>query len=111
MSKNIKATLILSLLSIVATLGFSQSDNSDFNVILKEKAEKYKGTFQIQVLNESRELPSVPADIYDKIEEIRTEKKITYFSLSQNVRVMVLPTLTINSKDFKPVEYIIYNKE
>lgn len=75
-----------------------------------QDSSKIKGTYQIQMVN-TRDLPSIPYNLEQMVEEKRDKDKVVYIKLSDFVRVKVLPKSEIEKKDFKPVKHIEYVTE
>lgn len=104
--KNIIYTLTLTL-SVSFSL-FSQSeDNSNDTINYTALSEELMGTYQIQMID-TRTLPSFYAPLLITIEEKRDEKHIVYHTVSDMMRIKILPKSMINAEDFKPVERITH---
>lgn len=71
---------------------------------------KIQGTYQIQVIN-SRNEPFIPANIEEIVKKNRKKDQIVYYKIADDVRVLILPEVTINSTDFKPLDQIAHIEE
>ena len=74
---------------------------------LMDLFQKLEGTYQLQVIN-SRDKTELPLYLMDTIQMKRNATGIVYYKYKNNVRLMILPFIEINKKDFKPLERIIH---
>lgn len=72
--------------------------------------KKAEGTYTVQMVN-TRDLPLLPYNIDQIVEENRDAEKIVYKSLSPYVRIKILPKNEISKKDFVPVKALEYVTE
>jgi ABC-type Fe3+-hydroxamate transport system substrate-binding protein len=98
--------LIYTILMLISFSSFSQSSNK--NVALENVI--VVGTYQIQVIN-SRDEPFIPSNIEEIVISNRKKEDVFYYKLSDLVRIKILPTDSINSADFKPLQLIEHIQE
>lgn len=91
--------LILNLILLFAVLQFSVAQESSKAI----EKEDIKGTYQIQILKHSRESMSLPGNIYQTIEDKRSENQVVYHYISKKIRVKILPNNLISADDFTPL--------
>lgn len=106
--KNLFKSFLLFGIIGSSTISYSQSS------LTKDEAAEYierfntaEGTYQIQVID-TRELPAIPVSFIDDIEKARDENEVRFISLKENIRVKILPTVEINSENFKPLDRIVF---
>lgn len=68
---------------------------------------KLEGTYQLQIID-SRELPSISLDLLDKIQAKRHQTDTICLAIKPNFKVMILPYVTIEKKDFTAIKRIAY---
>lgn len=81
----------------------SANDSIDYNAL----SERLYGTYQIEMID-TRSLPSFPAELLEVIEAKREEDNIVYHTVSDIMRIKILPKSTINAANFKAVKRINY---
>lgn len=96
------ATIFLLLFSCLSSFGQTET-----NILQQTKIE---GTYQIQVIN-TRDNPFIPQNIETIVIENRKKDVITYYKLSENVRIKILPLDYITSKEYKPLSLIEHIQE
>lgn len=103
-----KLKLLLPILFLLIGMPLSaQEDAKAETERLMKLYQKLEGTYQIQIID-SREKIAFPLKTLETIEAKRHQTQTTYFWLKERVKIMVLPEVAINKKDFQPVERIIY---
>lgn len=100
-----KKSLLTLLLIFPSLVGFSQVSNNEGNTHLNENSSEnqqlvYNGTYLVEMTK--RGLPQLPVELNEIVEEKRQETSVTYFYLSEYVRVKILPRIEINSPGFTP---------
>ncbi|MDX1652569.1 MAG: hypothetical protein R3277_08760 [Brumimicrobium sp.] len=106
MNKEIKLLLLFFFLFTGKSFGQNSAtpaDSIDFSKLGKE----LYGTYQVQVID-SRNLPSIKADVLLIIQNKRDENNIIYHDISENIRIKILPKSEINDADFKPIDHIVF---
>ena len=79
-------------------------------VVVAPSIKKAEGTYTVQMIN-TRDLPLLPYNIDQIVEENRDAEKVVYKSLSKYVRIKILPKSEITKKDFVPVKSLEYVTE
>ena len=72
---------------------------------LMDLFQKLEGTYQLQIIN-SRDKTELPLYLMDTIQMKRHATDVVYYKYKSNVRLMILPFIELNKKDFKPLERI-----
>lgn len=99
-----KKTLLSLLLIIPSLFGFSQSSHTNTTSLNENPSVSqqlvYNGTYLVEMTK--RGLPLLPVEINEIVEENRQETTVTYFYLSEYVRIKILSRSEINSSSFIP---------
>lgn len=74
---------------------------------LMDLLQKFEGTYQLQIIN-SRDKTELPLYLMDTIQAKRHATNVVYYKYKSNVRLMILPYVELNRKDFKPLERIAH---
>ena len=74
---------------------------------LMDLFQKLEGTYQLQIIN-SRDKTELPLYLMDTIQTKRHKTDVVYYKYKSNVRLMILPFVELNKKDFKPLERIVH---
>jgi hypothetical protein len=70
---------------------------------VKTALDSLKGTYQIQISGYPRNAIALPDNVAEIIKTNRSADKIVYSYIQPNVRIKILPLLTINCVDFVPL--------
>lgn len=106
-----KNKILIVFFCIISCFAIAQQEPSkEKKSELNSQQKKLEGTYQIQVIN-SRNNPFIPANIDEIVTSNRKEDVITYYKISENVRIKILPQNIIDKKDFTPLELIQHIEE
>lgn len=93
----------------ILLISFSSNGQSNTKNILPENLT-VEGTYQIQVIN-TRDHPFIPSNIEEIVIKNRQQSIISYYKLSDYVRIEILPLDVIDSPNFEPITLIKYLQE
>ena len=107
--KFFRLLLVMILFSTASV--FAQVSDKD-NVKSEEQkisqlSKELEGTWQIQVIN-SRNMPAIPIQVVETIEQRRLDNDTSYYYLDPDIRIMILPRKVILNKNFNKIEKITH---
>ena len=103
-----KVILVVVVFLSTAAFAKAQDNLSPEKVVeLTELHENIIGTYQIQV-NARRMQPAIELSTIEDIQRLRSDTEITFLILSPEIRILILPKSTIESKGFQPPQRISY---
>jgi len=106
-----KNKILIVFFCLISCFAFAQQEPSkEKKSELNSQHKKLEGTYQIQVIN-SRNNPFIPANIDEIVTSNRKQDVITYYKISENVRIKILSQNIIDKKDFTPLELIQHIEE
>lgn len=97
-------------LLLAATCELHAQDTLQKKVVAAPAVKNQEGTYTVQVIK-LRDLPLLPYNIDQIVEEKRDAEKVIYHSIGTHVRLKILPLSEIRKKDFVPVKSLEYVSE